>query len=122
MPDDERDSEDLFEDLDKFFAPIKDVDWDEPEEGASPAATTDEPEHVTVRSKAEPVVTVPSATGEAVEGEDEEEQEPAVLEGEDEGDWYDTASLEPVDEALGGTADEEALDAITGPAEMERPD
>ena len=36
MPDDERDSEDLFEDLDKFFAPIKDVDWDEPEEAGAP--------------------------------------------------------------------------------------
>ena len=48
----------------------------------------------------------------------------ATLEGEDddEGDWYDTASLEPVGEALGGTQDEEALDAIAGPAEMERPD
>ena len=36
MPDDERESEDLFEDLDKFFAPIKDVEWDETEEAAPP--------------------------------------------------------------------------------------
>ena len=30
MADDKHDGDDLFEDLDKFFAPIKDVDWDEP--------------------------------------------------------------------------------------------
>jgi phosphatidate cytidylyltransferase len=123
VPDDDRDSEDLFEDLDKFFAPIKDVDWDEPEEGAAaPSATSiEEQEHVTVRSQSEPVVTVPSATDEVEQGEVDVA---ATLEGEDddEGDWYDTASLEPVGEALGGTQDEEALDAIAGPAEMERPD
>ncbi len=38
MPDDEHESDDLFEDLDKFFAPIKDVEWDEPEEAAPSAA------------------------------------------------------------------------------------
>ena len=27
---DKRDGDELFEDLDKFFAPIQDVDWDEP--------------------------------------------------------------------------------------------
>ena len=32
MANDKGDGEDLFEDLDKFFAPIRDVDWDEPEE------------------------------------------------------------------------------------------
>ena len=34
----ERRGEDLFEDLDKFFAPIQDVDWPEPseEEAAAP--------------------------------------------------------------------------------------
>ena len=33
MADDKRDgSDDLFEDLDKFFAPIQDVDWPEPDE------------------------------------------------------------------------------------------
>ena len=39
MPDDEHESDDLFEDLDKFFAPIKDVDWDEPE--TPPAGSRD---------------------------------------------------------------------------------
>ena len=37
MANDERGGDELFEDLDKFFAPIRDVDWDEPEE---PAATS----------------------------------------------------------------------------------
>jgi len=121
MPDDERDSEDLFEDLDKFFAPIKDVDWDEPEEAGAPPSSPpptsreEDEEHVTVRSQPEPVVTVPSAS-------EEDDATAALDEDEDASDWYDTAALEPVDEALGGTADEEALDAITGRAEIERPD
>ena len=37
MADDKRDGDDLFEDLDKFFAPIKDVDWDEPDASRRPA-------------------------------------------------------------------------------------
>jgi phosphatidate cytidylyltransferase len=128
MPDDERESEDLFEDLDKFFAPIKDVDWDEPEEaGPSQPSSTEEEEHVTVRSQPEPVVTVPPAIEDEEEEDvtaalDEEEEDVTAALDEDEGDWYDTASLEPVDEALGGTADEEALDEITAPAEMASPD
>ena len=39
MPDDEErdgEGEDLFEDLDKFFAPIQDVDWPESSEGKIP--------------------------------------------------------------------------------------
>ncbi|HEX5936365.1 MAG TPA: phosphatidate cytidylyltransferase [Actinomycetota bacterium] len=104
MPDDERESDDLFEDLDKFFAPIKEVDWDEPAE-ATPATGAEE-EHVIVRGEPE-VVTVPP-TGEGSEPADE-------LEGEDDGDWYDTASLEPVGHALGGTSDPgEATGAPSG--------
>ena len=105
MPDDEREGDDLFEDLDKFFAPIKEVDWDEPEE-AAPAAEVDE-EHVSVRGQPEPVVSVPAAG---------QEPEPAAgeLEDEDEGDWYDTASLEPVGQALGGTPEPEDLDEGSG--------
>ncbi len=89
MPDDERESDDLFEDLDKFFAPIKDVEWDEPEE-AAPVEPPGE-EHVTVRPEPESVVTVPPAAEGSFAEEDEEDE-----------DWYDTASLEPVEEALGG--------------------
>ena len=89
MPDDERESDDLFEDLDKFFAPIKDVEWDEPEEPASPADPPGE-EHVVVRSGSEPVVTEPPAAGQTparglhVRGRRRRRGGP--------GDWYDTAS------------------------------
>ena len=122
MPDDERESDDLFEDLDKFFAPIKDVEWDEPEE-AAPSAEVPGQEHVTVRGEPEPVVTVPPAAeetpGAAAASEDDDE--------EDEGDWYDTASLEPVDQALGASpGNEEAVDddeqPFARPAELEQPD
>ena len=122
MPDDERESDDLFEDLDKFFAPIKDVEWDEPEEAAPPAEAPGQ-EHVTVRGEPEPVVTVPPAADETPGGvvaafEDDDE---------DEADWYDTASLEPVDQALGASPrDEDAVEDDEQPdsraAEMEQPD
>jgi phosphatidate cytidylyltransferase len=112
VPDDERDSDDLFEDLDKFFAPIKDVDWDEPEEAPRSTGTVDE-EHVTVRGEPEPVVTVPDESVPAVfEGDEEDEQD----------DWYDTASLEPVGEALGAPVEDEADEQpMGGRAELERP-
>jgi phosphatidate cytidylyltransferase len=42
-----RDGDELFEDLDKFFAPIRDVDWDEPE---APAGSAPQEEHVEVRT------------------------------------------------------------------------
>jgi phosphatidate cytidylyltransferase len=102
VPDDERESDDLFEDLDKFFAPIKDVEWEEPQPPGEAAASSEPPDeaHVTVRAEPEPVVTVPPA----------EEEQAAAFEDEDEDSWYDTASLEPVGEALGGPA-------ISGPGD-----
>jgi phosphatidate cytidylyltransferase len=116
VPDDERESDDLFEDLDKFFAPIKDVEWDEPEVTAPPGEAPGE-EHVSVRSEAEPVVTVPASD----EGPDVGAQ---TFEDDDEDeDWYDTASLEPVDQALGGSAAGEADEEPVGrPAELDRPE
>jgi phosphatidate cytidylyltransferase len=116
VPDDEHESDDLFEDLDKFFAPIKDVDWDDPEE-APPTAGASEEEHVVVRSEPEPVVEVPAA----------DEVQAGVFEDEDidddSGDWYDTASLEPVGQALGGVVDEDEQDRpVAGRAELESPD
>jgi len=117
VPDDEQNSDDLFEDLDKFFAPIKDVDWDEPEEAPAPAGSSQE-EHVTVRNEPEPVVTVPSATDEpAAVFEDDEDRD------EEDGDWYDTASLEPVGQALGGSVGGEPEEPpVGGRAELERPE
>ena len=117
MPDDERESDDLFEDLDKFFAPIKDVDWDDPEDVA-PSAAPSEEEHVVVRTEPEPVVDVPAA-------EAADEVQAAVFEDEDgdEGDWYDTASLEPVGQALGGSSDEDEQDQpVATRAELQSPD
>jgi phosphatidate cytidylyltransferase len=99
VPDDERDSDDLFEDLDKFFAPIKDVEWEEPAASEAAEERPPEEEHVSVRP--EPVATEPaagesSAAGGAFEDEDEADEE---------GGWYDTASLEPVETgAVGGSA------------------
>src|SRR3954469_22478449 len=53
---DEKNGDELFEDLDKFFAPIRDVDWDEPEE---PAAVTPSEEHVWVRTEEPPMAELP---------------------------------------------------------------
>jgi phosphatidate cytidylyltransferase len=112
VPDDERESDDLFEDLDKFFAPIKDVDWDDPEETPPSTGSTEE-EHVVVRSEPEPVVDVPAADeGQAAVFEDED--------GDDAGDWYDTASLEPVGQALGGSVEDDEQDQpVAGRAELQ---
>ena len=52
VADDKRDGDDLFEDLDKFFAPIKDVDWDEP--ASAGARETPSEEHVAVRAPRRP--------------------------------------------------------------------
>jgi phosphatidate cytidylyltransferase len=74
------DGDDLFEDLDKFFAPIKDVDWDEPEgepERTPPAS------HVEVRRE-EP----------ASEPEEPSEAEETPVEDV----WLDAGGSEPVPE------------------------
>ncbi len=89
MPD-EKNGDELFEDLDKFFAPIRDVDWDEPEE---PAAVTPSEEHVSVRTE-EPVaeISMPADTA--------PEPQPPAVEDDDET-WHDTGQLEQIDEILG---------------------
>jgi CDP-diglyceride synthetase len=94
VPNDKGDDE-LFEDLDKFFAPIRDVDWDEPDD-----ATTQAPQEAHVEVRAEPAASAPEPTGEL----------PVVAAPEepDAGDaWYDSGALAPIDELLGepGPAD-----------------
>jgi phosphatidate cytidylyltransferase len=78
---DSGDGDDLFEDLDKFFAPIKDVDWEEPEgepERTPPAS------HVEVRQE-------PPAPPEP--------EEEAATEGTPVEDvWYDAGASEPVED------------------------
>src|ERR1700751_292355 len=88
MPD-EKNGDELFEDLDKFFAPIRDVDWDEPEE---PAAVTPSEEHVSVRTE-QPVAEVSVPQHPAPEP-------PPAVDDDDEA-WHDTGQLEQIDEILG---------------------
>jgi phosphatidate cytidylyltransferase len=112
MADDKRDgSDDLFEDLDKFFAPIQDVDWPEPDEPAPAPASPPPPaeEHVAVH--VEPAVPAPT----------EQDDEPVVVATEDDAAWYDTGVLETVDAA----DDEDAVvvpdDTSVAPAMAEQP-
>ena len=105
MANDKRDGDDLFEDLDKFFAPIKDVDWDEP--ASAGARETPREEHVAVRtSDPAPVVTEQLAAEPTVVGEPEQVDE-IVDEDEDE-DWYDTTVLDTIE----GIGSDEPADAV----------
>ena len=90
MANDERGDDELFEDLDKFFAPIRDVDWDEPEE---PAATVPAEEHVAVRTEQSAPIQLPDDATETL----------ATDVGDDDA-WYDTGQLEEIDEILGEPA------------------
>jgi phosphatidate cytidylyltransferase len=98
MTDDKSDGDDLFEDLDKFFAPIKDVEWDEPVD--TPAKQTPQEEHVTVRAG--------DATGRPTVGEVDAPntagsvtRTPEASDARDEADddaWYDTSVMETIDD------------------------
>jgi len=80
VADDKREgTEDLFEDLDKFFAPIKDVEW--PEQESEPPPPPAQEEHIEVVEPEEPEV--------AAEVPVEPDEDDA---------WYDTQSMEPVNE------------------------
>jgi phosphatidate cytidylyltransferase len=81
VTDDKRDGDDLFEDLDKFFAPIKDVDWDEPaSEGAKEVPSE---EHVSVHAGEEPGAVAPP---------------PATSHDDDDDDsWYDTSVIDTIE-------------------------
>jgi phosphatidate cytidylyltransferase len=93
MANDERRGDDLFEDLDKFFAPIKDVDWDERE---TQAASTPQEEHVAVR--AEPAELTSSGANPPTPASGTEPTPPATErpEADDDEGWYDTGVLETV--------------------------
>ena len=109
MANDERKGDDLFEDLDKFFAPIKDVDWDEREPEAS---STPQEEHVSVRSdpsaasrgadastgrpmEAPTAASPPPPAPSAPPSEPPPVVEPHAAPPDDEA-WYDTGVLESV--------------------------
>ena len=122
MADDKRNGDDLFEDLDKFFAPIKDVDWDEP--ASAGAQETPDEEHVAVRS-GDPEHAVPQS-------ESQLQPEPAAPlaaepDDEDDEDWYDTTVLDTIegiavgDEPPGGPSDTTVVeldDPMAGEASM----
>ena len=109
MADDKPGGDDLFEDLDKFFAPIRDVDWESEE--STPAADTPQEEHVAVRpSESEPIV---------IADEPDTTVPPSSIDDEDDEDsWYDTSVLEPIDELMGeAIEDEDVGDDLTAAAD-----
>jgi len=117
---DKRDGDDLFEDLDKFFAPIKDVDWDEP--ASAGARETPSEEHVSVRAD-EPA---PAPSDEPLPGESSSSE--AVGDGAqgddltdedlDDEDWYDTTVLETIE----GIGVDDEPDDDTGSEAPEEPE
>ena len=91
MADDKRDgSDDLFEDLDKFFAPIQDVEWPEADEPEPPTPPPAAEEHVAVH--VEPAPAVPTAAPEP-----HRDPDPVVVSTEDDAAWYDTSVLDTID-------------------------
>src|SRR5204862_449206 len=80
--------------LDKFFAPIRDVDWDEPEESSERAP---QESHVEVRSEEAPEVTQELLPTEMPPERPEED----AVGGEPDDAWYDSGALEPIDDILG---------------------
>jgi phosphatidate cytidylyltransferase len=125
VTDDKRDGDELFEDLDKFFAPIRDVDWDEPE---APAGQAAQEEHVQVRPS-EPVATEAEPPIELPQPEEEPEEPVALEEPEgagqpedaDEDAWYDTGRIEPVQAELPAETEEAAPVAFEEPSEEPAP-
>ena len=100
MPD-ERDGDELFEDLDKFFAPIRDVDWDDDDE---PQGRQPSEEHVEVQTGVtdeppEPTATIPPI-------------DPTPVVDEDDDDDFEIAPI-TVDEEL--AIDEPAAEAVPAP-------
>jgi phosphatidate cytidylyltransferase len=96
VADDKPGGDDLFEDLDKFFAPIRDVDW----EADEPSAKTEAPreEHVAVRA-GEPTPPPEGEGFEATESQGSPSPAPAQEDDDDES-WYDTNVIEPIDDVL----------------------
>jgi phosphatidate cytidylyltransferase len=99
VADDKRDGDDLFEDLDKFFAPIKDVDWDEP--ASAGARETPSEEHVAVRAPdPAPLATgsrTPESSGDDPTVLDEPAPVSASADDDDDEEWYDTTVLDTIE-------------------------
>jgi phosphatidate cytidylyltransferase len=120
VADDKRDgADDLFEDLDKFFAPIQDVEWPEPEAPDEPAPAPSHEEHVAVHAETpapapQPPVNRPDPP--AIP------DEPVLVgaAGDDDGDddaaWYDTNVMETLGDDAGD--DVVAAPAVEGQASL----
>jgi phosphatidate cytidylyltransferase len=110
--------DDLFEDLDKFFAPIRDVDWEADEPSTTPE--TPHEEHVAVR----PSAPEPPPSEEAFDASETRQPSSPVDQDEDES-WYDTNVIEPIDEVQSGSDDIARGDtgaAATGSASTDQGD
>ena len=86
MPGDEdrTEGEDLFEDLEKFFAPIQDVDWPESSEARDPGARRDEPPPARPQeTEAEPEPSRRSTMAFETQPEEQEEEDDAEPAAED---------------------------------------
>ncbi|HEV8564505.1 MAG TPA: phosphatidate cytidylyltransferase [Actinomycetota bacterium] len=96
-------ADDLFEDLDKFFAPIKDVDWPDPDAEAPLTEPEAQEEHVAVHG-GEPEAESEWEPQGACEASDEAELEAADEPDERTGDggtaeavWYDTEAMDAIE-------------------------
>jgi phosphatidate cytidylyltransferase len=133
VPEDEEktEGEDLFEDLDKFFAPIQDVDWPESSEPQTPGAAParqEEPQPAEPEPRSEPSQEPsPEATGDLfgeseqpadeVQGEDAEDEEVDAFLFEAEAEGYQDEAAEAAGEDYVALPGGEAED--TGVAELE---
>jgi phosphatidate cytidylyltransferase len=117
VADDKRDGDDLFEDLDKFFAPIKDVDWDEP--ASAGAREVPSEEHVAVRSEAPQSATpAPQQPAEPIPAA----AEPSGPEDHDDDEsWYDTSVIDAID-SIDEEPVEEIVDVVEPGEEMPLPE
>jgi phosphatidate cytidylyltransferase len=99
VPGDERHGDELFEDLDKFFAPINDVDWGEQSESAAQPV---EPAKAPVEPLPEPPPEPPQSA--TAPGHDEAEAE----DDDDQQAWYETGVMETVDAPAATAAERDA--------------
>jgi phosphatidate cytidylyltransferase len=98
VADDKRDGDDLFEDLDKFFAPIKDVDWDEPASAGAQEVPSEE--HVTVHPAEPQETNVPEQPAEELPAQSVAVSAESSVVGEPEEDdsWYDTSVIDAIED------------------------
>jgi phosphatidate cytidylyltransferase len=112
---DKRDGDDLFEDLDKFFAPVKDVEWEEP--ASAGARETPSEEHVAVRADDHGASATPASAGS--EPGAQAPQDPSDTEDPDDEDWYDTTVLETIEGIGAEDLDEDAVQVVPATDDVE---